>query len=172
MIRFPLPSASREDETKVFAGTTLNDWMGVSSTYAMFWNSALEFDSRTALTHLETGDAEEQPNSLNYTQLFAEITRAANLLSRHGAPRSNSVALLLPNLTETHLFLWAAGAKGLLAEIPHRAFVISENGSRGLHVTISCGLREDIEATRGKLDERLLPFLFRWKLQATEDLLA
>lgn len=110
MIRFPLPSASPEDETKVFAGTTLSDWVGVSSTYAMFRNSALEYGSRTALTHLETGDADEQPSSLSYARLFAEITRTANLLSRHGAGRGNSVALLLSNLTETHLFLWAAGA--------------------------------------------------------------
>ncbi|OPG72098.1 hypothetical protein B1219_18240 [Pseudomonas ogarae] len=109
MIRFPPRSASPDGEAKLFAGTNLQDWVGASSTYAMFRNSALEYGARTALTHVETGNADENTWSLSYAQLFTEITRTANLLSHHGAVRDSSVALLLPNRTETQLFLWGAG---------------------------------------------------------------
>jgi fatty-acyl-CoA synthase len=128
MIRFPLPSANFEDETKIFAGTALSDWVGVSSTYDMFRNSAMSHGSKTALTHIETGKEKEEPISLTYTQLFAEITRTANLLSHLGASPGNSVAVLLPNLVETHLFLWGAGAVSSALPLNHMlsAKVIAE----------------------------------------------
>ncbi|HFQ7114165.1 TPA: AMP-binding protein [Pseudomonas aeruginosa] len=119
MIVIPPPSASFEAESSLFAGTTLSDWVPVSSTYAMFRLSALQYGSNTAITHLETGSAEEVPEALTFTQLYGEITRTANLLGLSGANHENSVALLLPNLIETHLCIWGAGAVSSALPLNH-----------------------------------------------------
>jgi len=65
---------------------------------------------RTALIHVETGDADEVPRTLSYAQLLAGITKAANAFRRLGADRNTCVALLLPNVVEHHLALWGAQA--------------------------------------------------------------
>ncbi|EIU1413944.1 AMP-binding protein [Pseudomonas aeruginosa] len=119
MILIPQPCPSPEAESSLFAGTTLSDWVAASSTYAMFRSSALQYGATTAITHLETGDASEVPSALSYSQLYAEITRTANLLSLSGASHENSVALLLPNLIETHLCLWGAGAVSSALPLNH-----------------------------------------------------
>ncbi|HGQ7767844.1 TPA: AMP-binding protein [Pseudomonas aeruginosa] len=119
MIVIPPPSASHEAEASLFAGTTLSDWVPASSTYDMFRLSALQFGANTAITHLETGSDDEEPRSLSFSQLYAEITRTANLLGLSGANHENSVALLLPNLIETHLCLWGAGAVSSALPLNH-----------------------------------------------------
>ncbi|MEZ6793442.1 AMP-binding protein [Pseudomonas aeruginosa] len=119
MIFIPPPSASPEAESTHLAGTTLSDWVPASSTYAMFRLSALQFGANTAITHLETGGADEEPRSLSFSQLYAEITRTANLLGLSGANHENSVALLLPNLIETHLCIWGASAVSSALPLNH-----------------------------------------------------
>lgn len=119
MIVIPPPSASPEAESSLFAGKSLSDWVPASSTYAMFRLSALQFGANTAITHLETGSEDEKPRSLSFSQLYAEITRTANLLGLSGANHENSVALLLPNLIETHLCLWGASAVSSALPLNH-----------------------------------------------------
>nr|WP_294976067.1 AMP-binding protein [uncultured Pseudomonas sp.] len=119
MIVIPTPSASYEVESSLFASTTLGDWVPASSTYDMFRLSALQYGTNTAITHLETGSTEEVTSSLTFSQLYGEITRTANLLGLSGASHESSVALLLPNLIETHLCIWGAGAVSSALPLNH-----------------------------------------------------
>ncbi|RZJ82632.1 MAG: hypothetical protein EON88_30095, partial [Brevundimonas sp.] len=48
---------------------------------------------------------------------MAEVTRAANLFHAQGVASTDVVALVLPNLTETHLCLWGGEAAGVVFPI-------------------------------------------------------
>ncbi|CAN7663009.1 AMP-binding protein [Caballeronia sp. LjRoot34] len=110
MIEFPAQCATSQQEAELFSGTTLTDWLDVSSTYGLFRSCAQTHKDRIALTHLESGLLDEQPRQLTYAELFAEVNQTANLLSSFGASRGKAVALLMPNLLESYFFAWAAGA--------------------------------------------------------------
>src|SRR5258708_34909115 len=58
-----------------------------------------------------TGEADEASREVSYRQLFEGITRAANLFHRLAGPKPG-VALVLPNLVETHFVLWGAETAG------------------------------------------------------------
>jgi fatty-acyl-CoA synthase/long-chain acyl-CoA synthetase len=54
-----------------------------------------------------------KPARWTYAQLFADITRAANMFRRLGVQRDDVVAYILPNLPETHIALWGAETAGI-----------------------------------------------------------
>ncbi|WP_248745747.1 acyl-CoA synthetase [Pseudomonas sp. MWU12-2037] len=53
----------------------------------------------------------------NYSQLFAQITRAANAFHDLGIVPGEVLAFVLPNLPETHFTIWGAEAAGIVMAI-------------------------------------------------------
>jgi len=53
----------------------------------------------------------------NYSQLFADITRAANAFHDLGIKPGEVIAFILPNLPETHFTLWGGEAAGIVMAI-------------------------------------------------------
>jgi fatty-acyl-CoA synthase len=53
----------------------------------------------------------------NYSQLFAEITRAANAFHDLGIKPGEVLAFILPNLPETHFTIWGGEAAGIVMAI-------------------------------------------------------
>lgn len=94
--------------------TPLEDAYSVRSTYALFAESARAFNDKTALTFLRTGDPADAPLRMSYSQLFAGITRTANLFHELGVRPGDAVAALLPACLEYHLVLWGAEAAGIV----------------------------------------------------------
>src|SRR5258708_9578223 len=84
---------------------------GARSVYDVFAQSAASYPDQTALTMIMTGEADEAPREVSYRELFEGITRAANLFHRLAGPNPG-VALVLPNLVETHFVLWGAETAG------------------------------------------------------------
>lgn len=81
-----------------------------ATVYELFERSADLWGDRTALTFLASPDAEPSAR-LTYGDLFADITRAANVFLKTGG-QGVGVAYLLPSLLETQVCLWAAETIG------------------------------------------------------------
>lgn len=94
--------------------TPLADAYGVDNTYDLFAESARAFGDRTALTFLRTGDPGDEPIRMSYAELFAGITRAANLFHSMGIRPGETVAVLLPGCLEYQLVLWGGEAAGIV----------------------------------------------------------
>jgi fatty-acyl-CoA synthase len=82
-----------------------------TSTYALLRGAAEWNPGGTALTFLESPDAE--PLRLAHQELLACIHRAANLFHRLGVRPGEVVSLLAPSLPHAVIALWAAEAAGI-----------------------------------------------------------
>lgn len=87
------------------------------STYELIGRSAQRTPDATALTFLLQGSDDEQPFTLSYAELFAEITQTANAFHRLGLAKNQVVSFLLPNLPHTHYSIWGGEAAGIVNAI-------------------------------------------------------
>ncbi|MGQ0846824.1 MAG: crotonase/enoyl-CoA hydratase family protein [Sporichthyaceae bacterium] len=87
--------------------------MRASTTYEILRDQAHRQPDRTALVFLEDGTAAAGERSWTYGELLADVTRAANAFRRLGVQRSDVVSLLMPNLPEAQIGIWAAEAVGI-----------------------------------------------------------
>lgn len=114
-----------------------NDW----TTYGLLAEAADRFGDRLALGFLARAQDPAPTVELSYRQLFARVTQAANGFSRLGADMKAPVAVLLPNLIETHLSIWGAEAAGMAAPVnpllepPQIAGLLNRIGARVLVTT-------------------------------------
>lgn len=87
------------------------------STYAALKAQAEKTPERKALSFfLEVGHF-ENVHEWTYRQLFAEITRAANVFTDLGLKQDEVVAFILPNLPETHFTIWGGETAGIAMPI-------------------------------------------------------
>lgn len=59
----------------------------------------------------------KDPFVWTHRELFADITRAANVFRRLGIERKDVIAFILPNLPETHFVIWGGEAAGIVFAI-------------------------------------------------------
>lgn len=85
-----------------------------ASSYALLRHCAEVYAERIAISYFESVEEHHQTRKLNYRELFQGVTRTANLLHHLGIGEGDVVALLLPNLPQTHLALWGAEAAGIV----------------------------------------------------------
>ncbi|HBO2549583.1 TPA: acyl-CoA synthetase [Pseudomonas aeruginosa] len=85
----------------------------VASTYALLQRSAERYANAPALSFFFNVEQHQQPHRWSYAELFADITRAANLFRRLGVNRGDVVAVILPNLPENHIAMWGAETAGI-----------------------------------------------------------
>ncbi len=103
-----------------------------SSTYALLQASRERFGERTALRFLLEGKPEENGVSYSYHELFNKVTQTANALHQLGITKHDTVAMLLPNLPQSHFSIWGAEAAGIfnpinpLLEVEHIASILNE----------------------------------------------
>jgi fatty-acyl-CoA synthase len=86
----------------------LEHWLPAASMYGLLEHAAARWGDRPALTYLPDGDPRTEPEITSYTQLLANATRAANLFHALGVRPEDSVALMAPNMPDTHFALWGA----------------------------------------------------------------
>lgn len=116
MIRYPSFAPNAPAPCDVLRGTTLSDWMTLSSSYALFQHHASTQGQRPALTHIEQGSLDEVPKRCTYEEFRALVARSANVLASNGARRGGAVGLLVPNLYEQQFLFW--GAQAVSAVLP------------------------------------------------------
>ena len=83
------------------------------SSYELLRRSAEAHGDRPAISYFNSVETHAQTRTLSYRGLFQGVTRAANMFRNLGIAAGDVVALLLPNLPETHLVLWGAEAAGI-----------------------------------------------------------
>ncbi|MDN0083297.1 acyl-CoA synthetase [Crenobacter sp. SG2305] len=90
---------------------------GFASSYDVFRRSAELWPNATAISFLPQGIVDEEALRISYGELFANVTRAANLFYSLGVGPSDVVSYLLPNLPQTHYALWGGQAAGIVNAI-------------------------------------------------------
>ena len=88
-----------------------------TDTYDLFRKAAQRFGDGTALSFFLSVAQHRATRDWSFKALFAEVTRAANLLTGLGVGPTDVVAYVLPNLPETHFVLWGAEAAGIALAI-------------------------------------------------------
>ena len=88
-----------------------------TSTYAAINQQAKRTPGSPALTFFLDGERFKECKSWTYRDLFADITRAANLFTSLGVTSLDVVAFILPNLPETHFTIWGGEAAGITMAI-------------------------------------------------------
>jgi fatty-acyl-CoA synthase len=88
-----------------------------SSTYDLLKRSAETAPDAPALSFFLDAASHKRPERWTYRQLFQEITRCANALTALGIGPGDVVAVLLPNLPETHFALWGGEAAGIVMPV-------------------------------------------------------
>ena len=78
------------------------------------------------------GKVDEEGVTYSYSELFAKVTQTANALHQLGVTKTDTVAMLLPNLPQSHFTIWGAEAAGIfnpinpLLEVEHIASILNE----------------------------------------------
>ncbi|MGK0380584.1 MAG: fatty-acyl-CoA synthase [Flavobacteriales bacterium] len=112
------------------------------TTYDVFCHAADEFPADIALVEHVTAARDEVAKQLTFATLAKKINQTAHLLHSFGVKRNDVVSILLPNLTETHLSIWASQAVGIanpinyLLHVEHIVEILNEVKAKVL-VTVS-----------------------------------
>ena len=88
-----------------------------SSTYEAIRRTAMAHPEAPALSFFLRTVDHTKPETWNYRQLLAQITRTSNLFHSLGADKDSVIAFVLPNLPETHFVIWGGQAAGIVAAI-------------------------------------------------------
>jgi fatty-acyl-CoA synthase len=133
------------------------------TTYGLIAQAAHRFPRRDAFVYLPDAGLETPPRRVNYAQLLESIHRAANLFRSMGVEAGDAVAILAPNIPETHYALWGAQVAGkacpinYLLQPDHIAALLEASGAKVL-VALAPGGDLDIWPTvEAVLAHRRLP---------------
>jgi len=88
------------------------------STYELIREAAVQDPEQAAVTFLSGGDHLDRLKGMSYGALLNGLHQTANLLADLGVGSQGVIALLLPDLPETHLLFWGGQAAGIVCPIP------------------------------------------------------
>ncbi|MBA5689909.1 acyl-CoA synthetase [Rugamonas apoptosis] len=91
--------------------------LAADTTYDVLRQAAARHPQRTALRFVLSGAADAPEFCFSYQHLLDGVTQAANAFHHAGIAPGKAVALLLPNLPETHFALWGAQAAGIASPL-------------------------------------------------------
>jgi fatty-acyl-CoA synthase len=112
------------------------------TTYDVFCHAADEYPSDIAIVEHVTATRDEVATQLTFTSLAQKINQTANLYKSFGVERTDVISILLPNMSDTHLSIWASQAVGIanpinyLLQVEHIVEILNEVKSKVL-VTVS-----------------------------------
>jgi fatty-acyl-CoA synthase len=110
------PIRNRADLEQFASDMTLAQRLPERCVLDVFKERAAQCPTDTAITMLMTGEVDEKPRRVSYSELLGLIRRAANMFSDLGGP-APGVAYMLPSLVETHVTLWGAETAGYAVPI-------------------------------------------------------
>jgi fatty-acyl-CoA synthase len=82
--------------------------MPARTTHGLIARAAAKFPERPAFIYLPDGDLATPSRHVSYARLLGNVNRAANLFRSRGLGAEDAVAILAPNVPETHFALWGA----------------------------------------------------------------
>jgi fatty-acyl-CoA synthase len=93
--------------------------LSIHSTYDLIREVAVRDPEKTAIVLLAGGGKVDEPEQrISYGALLNGIRQTANLLTDLCVEPGDVIALLLPNLLETHLLLWGGQTVGIVCPVP------------------------------------------------------
>ena len=119
------------------------------STLALLERSARLYGTQTAITFFRTAAAHRDPERHSYRDLLEAVTRTANLFESLGLGAGDVIAIVLPNLPQTHFVLWGAQVAGLalpinpMLEAPAIADLLARSGAKAV-VTMASSADGDL----------------------------
>lgn len=105
------------DDVLALEKTSWLDQLPARTTYDLLRQASARHPQRTALHFVARAEVDTPADAISYHSLFERVTQAANAFHQAGIGSSHAVALLLPNLPETHYALWGAQAAGIAAPV-------------------------------------------------------
>jgi fatty-acyl-CoA synthase len=87
------------------------------TTYEALAATSRRTPNSKALSFFLTADTYTRAFTWTYSELLADITRAANAFHAFGVSADHPVAFVLPNLPETHFAIWGGEAAGIVFAI-------------------------------------------------------
>lgn len=109
-----------------------------NSTYAALQRAATLWPDRAAVTVMPDADRWQQAGTRTFSELLADVHRAANMLRQKGVQRNTPVALISPNCDELITATLAAQLAGIAAPVngalssDHIAHLVERSGARTL----------------------------------------
>lgn len=106
------------------------------TTLGLIAHAAQRFGDRIALRYLPDANLDSAPRDVRYSELLQQIRRAANLFRAMGVGPHDAVAILAPNIPETHFALWGAQLAGracpinYLLQPDHIAALLQASGAK------------------------------------------
>jgi fatty-acyl-CoA synthase len=92
--------------------------LAVGSTYALLHKAVASSPEQPAHCFLPLGDLSQPGDALTARAFLEKVHQSANLLADLGLGSQDVMALLLPDLLEKELLLWAGQAAGIVCPIP------------------------------------------------------
>ncbi|MEI4473395.1 acyl-CoA synthetase [Frigidibacter sp. MR17.24] len=138
-----------EDRARIEAEATWEERGAPRTIHRFLSAAAARHPRRPALSFQITSGPRDRATTLDWTALLAAATRAANLFRRLGIGPSDTVALVLPNCTETAAALLGAMIAGVVVPInallePRQiAAILAETGAKGV-VTLAPFPKSDL----------------------------
>ncbi|CAH0301329.1 Long-chain-fatty-acid--CoA ligase [Arthrobacter sp. Bi26] len=132
------PRYSSPDDIVDIERTPLSERGLPASTYELLCRAARLWPDRTAVAVLRNAERWQEPATLTFAELLANVNRMANLLRQIGVGRQDTVALLSPNCQELISATLAAQAAGIAVPInpglseDHIAELLQRSGARVL----------------------------------------
>jgi acyl-CoA synthetase (AMP-forming)/AMP-acid ligase II len=130
------PTYDHPDDLPAIEAVPLDSRGLPTSTYHLLVRAADLWPDRTALTVLPDAARWREPVRRTYSQLIADVHRAANALHAAGIRRNDAVALMSPNCDELVTATLAAQVAGIAAPInpglsgEHIAELLRRSGAR------------------------------------------
>ena len=87
------------------------------STYGMIARAAALHPQAPALTYFPQARTYQSARTWDYRAFMARVTQAANAFFALGVRATDVIAVILPNLPETHFVYWGGEAAGIVAMI-------------------------------------------------------
>ncbi len=109
--------ATIADKEALEQAMPFEDRMTARTMYQYVKQTADRFPERPALTFQITSGPTDKAETLNWAQVLAKVTQAANLFRRLGVGEKDVVAYLLPNANETAITLLGGAVAGIVNPI-------------------------------------------------------
>lgn len=109
--------ATIADKVALEQAMPFQDRLSARTIYQYVKQTAGRFPDRPALTFQITSGPKDKAETLNWAQLLAKVTQAANLFRRLGVGEKDVVAYLLPNANETAITLLGGAVAGIVNPI-------------------------------------------------------
>lgn len=113
----PIMGIRSLDDIQQFEQELRLETLNVNNTYDLLKKSAQNFGNSPALSLILQAANPHKLQTFSYQQLFESTTQTANLFHRLGAKKDTVIALILPNLAQTHFCLWGAEAAGIVMPV-------------------------------------------------------